>query len=176
MGQFHIGAVLSLLIWLIMPNPFDQSHFAPIAQQLLDKEQMVNRFNPPPTPSTSFYPHPMTPDQAQLLGGLVDAGATYGMLKSGSAKEGDPLMKHLGNNPLATGLGVGGEALGQMLLAKLLRNKFPKLAPVVNAAEGIAGAGNMGTASEDLRVMSPNPPQNIENVYVDALSRAARKR
>jgi hypothetical protein len=90
---------------------------------------------------------PMSSDHATLLGGGLDAASTALMLQRGKVED-NPMYQGLHNNPLAVGGSVMAQALGEILIAHLLKNKVPQ--SVADSLQGNLGAAHLGYGALNL--------------------------
>src|ERR1035437_8224362 len=90
---------------------------------------------------------PMSPNHASLLGGGMDASSTAIMLQRGKVED-NPMYQGLHNNPLAVGGSVMAQALGEILIAHLLKNKVPQ--SVADSLQGNLGAAHLGYGALNL--------------------------
>ena len=130
-----------------------------LIQRELKQTKAIEEFIPkPPEPSTP--PTPLSPKMAMLLGGAADAASTYGFLKQGGMREGNPMFQHFNKNPwtvLPTSAATG---IGYHYLHKLLKSKAPKIA---NTAAGLLGGYQMALGGNNLERQNGNSYQGAMN-------------
>lgn len=110
-------------------------------------------------------PDTLSPDLAMILGSLADGATTYNFLNKGRASESNSMYAGLNNDPIKTGLAVVGTGLAQTLLMKLLKNKFPKLAPLADAKTANSAANRINAAVEGIQLNSKYVPNSAINDY-----------
>ena len=92
---------------------------------------------------------PMSPETGATLGSLADAASTYSFLKRGTGHEANAVMKHFGQHPEGTALGLIGTGLAMKAGRHLLRRGG--MNGLADILAGVQGGNQMGIAAQNLR-------------------------
>lgn len=122
-----------------------------LIDELINREMMKERFAPRPEP-TQQPQGELNPTLLALLGAGADAASTYKFLKTGEGVEDNPA--HAGKGPAGTAFSVLQGNLGELLLARVLAKKFPKLGDTLTGQFGARGIGLAGANLDGLRESS----------------------
>lgn len=147
-----------------MPEPLDLN--GPLTQEALKR---VTSETTPTAPNLGLVkndrPSVLSPDIAMILGSIADGISTYSFLDRNAASEANPLYSSLNNDPAKTGLAVAGTGLASVLLKKLLKDKFPSMASILDAHTSNVAAGRINAASEGITTPSRYAPTSPLNNY-----------